>query len=77
MRWVYLAIIVVFGFLTATFAIQNRGMVEVSLLGFSLRAPLALQVLGFYVVGAITGGSVYALLKQSYKKAVRPGSTGA
>ena len=58
MRWLYLGIIVVFGVLTAAFAIQNRGLVEVSLLTFSVRAPLALQVLGFYVVGAITGSGI-------------------
>jgi len=69
MRWLYLGIIVVFGVLTAAFAIQNRGSVEVSLLSFSVRAPLALQILGFYVVGAITGSSLFALLRQSYRKA--------
>ena len=73
MRWLYLGIIVVFGVLTA-FAIQNRGSVEVSLLSFSVRAPLALQILGFYVVGAITGSSLFALLRQSYRKAKAPTS---
>jgi hypothetical protein len=34
-------------------------------LGFSLRSPLAIMAAFFYVLGAITGGSLFALLRKS------------
>jgi lipopolysaccharide assembly protein A len=38
-------------------------------LGFSIRAPLALVAAGIYVLGAITGGSLFALLRRSIEGA--------
>ena len=38
-------------------------------LGFSIRAPLAALIIGVYALGAITGGSLFALLRQSVEKA--------
>jgi hypothetical protein len=35
---------------------------------FRIRAPLALVAAGIYVLGAITGGSLFALLRQSVEK---------
>ncbi len=47
------------------FVIQNREVVTMAFLGFSIRAPLALVAAGIYVLGAITGGSLFALLRRS------------
>jgi uncharacterized integral membrane protein len=47
------------------FVIQNREAVTMAFLGFSIRAPLALVAAGFYVLGAITGGSLFALVRRS------------
>ncbi len=63
MRWVYLVIVIVFVAAIVIFAVQNREMVTISFLGFSLRAPLALLTAIVYVLGAITGGSLFALLR--------------
>ena len=65
MRWVHLTIIVVFAAATVIFGIQNREMVTMDFLGFSLRSPLAIMAACFYVLGAITGGSLFALLRKS------------
>jgi len=65
MRWVHVTIIVVFAAATVTFGIQNREMVTMDFLGFSLRSPLAIMAAFFYVLGAITGGSLFALLRKS------------
>ena len=67
MRWVYLVIVIVFVAAIVIFAVQNREMVTISFLGFSLRAPLALLTAINYVLGAITGGSVFALLRKSVR----------
>jgi putative membrane protein len=68
MRWVYLIVIVVFVAAIVIFGIHNREMVTISFLGFGLRAPLAILVVIAYVLGAITGGSLYALLRKSVRE---------
>jgi uncharacterized integral membrane protein len=65
MRWVYLTIVVLFIAVMIIFVIQNREVVTMEFLGFGIRAPLALVVAGFYALGAITGGSLFALLRRS------------
>lgn len=65
MRWVHLAVIVLFGVATVIFAVQNLEAVRMSFLGFSISAPLAVIALIVYVLGAISGGSLYELLRKS------------
>jgi lipopolysaccharide assembly protein A len=65
MRWLYLIVIIVFVAAIVLFAIQNLGLVTMSFLGFSVRAPLAVLAVVVYVLGAITGGSLFALLRRS------------
>ena len=50
MRWVHLTIVIVFVAAIVIFMFQNREMVTMSFLGFSVRAPLAiLAVIMVYV----------------------------
>ncbi len=65
MRWVYLIIVVLFVAAVVLFAAQNLGTVTMSFLGFSVRAPLAILTAIIYVLGAVTGGSLFALLRKS------------
>jgi putative membrane protein len=67
MRWLYLTVIVVFVAAIVLFAIQNLGMVTMSFLGFSVRAPLAVVAVIVYVLGTITGGSLFAWLRRSVR----------
>ena len=67
MRWVYLAVIIMFAAATAIFAAQNFEIVTMSFLGFNARVPLALLIAVAYLLGAATGGSLYALLRRSYE----------
>jgi len=67
MRWVYLAIVVVFVLAIVIFIVQNRELVTMSFLGFGVRTPLAILAAVVYVLGAITGGSLYALLRKSLR----------
>ena len=66
MRWIYLALIILFALATLIFALQNLEIVTVSFLRFEVRAPLALLVIVVYLLGAATGGSLLALLRRSY-----------
>jgi uncharacterized integral membrane protein len=64
MRWVYLAIVVAFVAAIVMSVVQNRELVTKSFLGFGVRAPPAILAVIAYVLGVITGGSVYALLRK-------------
>src|SRR5262245_1776757 len=67
MRWVYLAVIVLFAVAMLIFVLQNHEFVTTSFLGFSIRAPLAVLLAGVYFIGALTGGGVFAFLRRSYQ----------
>ena len=71
MRWVYLAVIVLFAAATIIFAAQNFQIVTIAFLGASARTPLALLVGVIYLLGAVTGGSLLALLRRSMEGARR------
>ena len=65
MRWIYLAIVVVFVAALIIFVFQNTQSVDVSFLALGVTLPLAVLVLVAYVFGALSGGSLYALLRRS------------
>jgi putative membrane protein len=66
MRWIYIVVIIVFAAATIIFALQNFEIVTISFLGSNARVPLALLVVIVYLLGAATGGSLFALLRRSY-----------
>jgi lipopolysaccharide assembly protein A len=76
MRWVYLIIVIVFVAALVIFGIQNLQTATMSFLGFSVSAPLVVLAVIVYVLGAITGGSLYALLRKSVRES-RGGGLGA
>ena len=51
MRWIYLAVIVLFVAATIIFAAQNFEIVTMSFLGINARVPLALLVAIAYLIG--------------------------
>jgi lipopolysaccharide assembly protein A len=64
-RWLYLAIVIVFVAALIIFVFQNTQSVGVSFVTLGVRLPLAMLVFIVYVLGALTGGSLYALLRRS------------
>ena len=67
MRWLYLGVIALFTAATIIFAFQNLQTVTVSFFRFGITAPLAILVFVVYGLGALTGGGLIALLRQSYR----------
>ena len=51
MRWVHLTVIILLAAATLLFVLQNRDVVTMSFLGFSVRAPLAILIAVVYVIG--------------------------
>jgi uncharacterized integral membrane protein len=63
MRWFHIAVIAVLGLVTLILAVQNLQSVTVSFLGFVLTLPLVLVIVLIYVLGMITGSSLWSLVR--------------
>lgn len=63
MRYVYMALIVVFVAVILLFKVQNLETVTVVLFGASVTLRTSVLVLLIYVLGALTGGSLMALMR--------------
>ena len=72
MRWVHMIVIAVFVAIILIFVFQNFTVVTMAFLGLSVRAPLSIVAAFMYVLGALTGGSLYALLRKSVHASQRP-----
>lgn len=68
MRWFHLGVISILGLALLIFAFQNLQVVSVSFLGFSIRAPLTIFFIVVYVLGMATGGSLWSILRKSWKE---------
>jgi len=69
MRWLHLAIIAFFVLAAVIFATQNLQEINVSFWGLSVRMRLAFVIVIVYVLGAITGGGLLAMIRRSYEGA--------
>lgn len=69
MRWIHLAVVVLFAGITLVFAVQNFQFVTIAFLGFSLSLPMALMAVAIYLLGMATGGSLWSLLRRSFEGA--------
>lgn len=69
MRYVYIALIVVISAVVLLFKFQNLDSVTVSFLNMSVTVPTSLLVIGIYILGMFTGGSLYAFFKTIVRKA--------
>jgi len=66
MRWVHLSVIVLLAAVTVIFAAQNLETVTISFFKMNVSLPLAVHTVVVYLLGAVTGGSLFALLRRSY-----------
>jgi uncharacterized integral membrane protein len=72
MRWIIIGVSVVFVAAVLVFAIQNFQSVTVAFLSMRMSAPLALLVIVIYVLGMVTGGSIWTLLRRAIEESKRP-----
>jgi uncharacterized integral membrane protein len=71
MRWLYLTIVCLLGAATLVFAFENMEIVSVDFLWLSMRLPLALLVVVIYIVGTVTGSSLWAFTRRLVRGARR------
>lgn len=63
MRFFYIFLIVVFTGIVVLFKFQNLESATVSLFSASVTLPMSILVFGIYVLGMLTGGSLFALVR--------------
>ncbi len=63
MRFVYIALIVVFTAIVLAFKIQNLDTVTVSFFGANVTMAVSVLILLVYVLGMLTGGFLFNLLR--------------
>ena len=73
MRYLYIVLIVAFTALVLLFKLQNLDTVTVSLFSASITLPTSTMVLVIYVLGMLTGGCLWSLLKSWVRGAKQPG----
>ena len=74
MRYVYIALLILFVVVVLIFSSQNTGTVTVSFLQWSAELPLFALVIGAYLLGMASGGSVAGFLRYSVRRAgTKPG----
>ena len=75
MRWVNIVVCMIFVAAVLLFAIQNFQTITMTFLSLRMSAPLALFIIVIYLLGMVTGGSVWALIRWaiegSKRRAVR------
>ena len=72
MRYLYIGLIVVFTALVLLFKFQNLEAATVSLFSASITLPVSVLVFLVYVLGMLTGGCLFALIKSWVRNARRP-----
>jgi uncharacterized integral membrane protein len=67
----YLQAIIFLAFVSAigVFAVQNRDLITVSFLSWSLTQPVALLSIAVYVLGMLSGWTVVAFMRRSLRGA--------
>lgn len=71
MRYVYIGLIVAFTVLVVLFKFQNLETVTVSLFSASMTLSVSTLVMLLYVLGMLTGGSLFALMRGLIRRARR------
>lgn len=71
-RYFYISLAVVLTVIILLFTFQNIGSVTVNFLSMSITLPTSLLVIGVYILGMLTGGSMFAFLKTIVKKTKAP-----
>lgn len=71
MRYVHTALVVLFAVVLVVFCVQNLHSASVTFLGWSMDVPFPILAILIYVLGMLTGWSVWSFLRRSIKEATR------
>ncbi len=68
MRFLQAMILIVFLAAVAAFALQNNDVISVRFLAWRFSAPLALVIVGVYLLGMVSGGAVFGFIRRSIRR---------
>lgn len=68
MRYLHLVVLVILACVTILFALQNLQTITVSFFDWSVTLPIALVVIGAYVLGMASGGSLIGFLRWTLQR---------
>lgn len=71
-RYFFISLAALITIVILVFTFQNIGSVTVTFLSMSVTLPISLLIIGVYILGMLTGGSVFAFLKTIVKKTKVP-----
>jgi lipopolysaccharide assembly protein A len=71
-RYFYISLAVILTIIILLFTFQNIGNVSIEFLSMSITLPISLLVIGVYILGMLTGGSVFAFIKTVVTKTKEP-----
>jgi len=74
MRWAYITVAAALVAVTLIFAVQNLQSVTVSFLSFRISALLAFLIAVIYLLGMVTGGGAWALIRWAVEGSKKAGS---
>ena len=69
-RYLYIALIIVFTLLVILFKSQNLETVTVSFFTASITLPISVLIIVIYILGMFTGGFLFSFLRTWFKAAV-------
>jgi uncharacterized integral membrane protein len=72
MRYLYIALIVLFTAAVLLFKFQNLTSVTISLLGMSATLPVSTLLILVYVLGMVTGSALFGLVRSWIRGVTRP-----
>ena len=76
MRLIQATLLLLFLAAVGAFALQNNNTTDIKFLTWGVRAPISVLVVGVYLLGMISGGAVFGLIRLSLRKiAERPASS--
>ena len=67
MRFIQATLLLVFLAAVAAFALQNNELIDLQFLGWGVRAPISILVVGVYLLGMISGGAVFGFIRRSLR----------
>jgi uncharacterized membrane protein YciS (DUF1049 family) len=76
MRIVYLIVLLLLLAAVGVFAYQNDETVTLKFVGLRLTTTMALLIAGVYLLGMVTGWSVFGFLRRSIRRVAERPSTG-
>ena len=68
MRTIYTILLLLFLGVVLTFALQNQQSLTVRFASYAVSAPIAITVLGAYVLGMMSGATVAGLINQTIRR---------